>query len=218
VLRILGAYPDEIRDLLTDPEVDASLRSVLNHGGKVDLTSRSLDIRMPGKHLMQAKKHLEQATGMVHALERAGTGVWAQLASECGLAWDPKTTTMRGSIDGVRLESSLSTKPKRETTITAWFSPSLPQGTRIRHIALGADHKLGDPILDGMVSVRTTEPEQLAERIANDKVRGLLLEVVHGYQGSVVDVDSIILKAPGRLLKSLPTALQSVVELSKALH
>ena len=100
----------------------------------------------------------------------------------------------------------------------ATLGRALPEGTRVAHVASGAGQvRLADPILDGMLSVETSDAPALAERVCDDAVRGPLLEVLHGHPGSVLTAETVTLYAPGRLRGTLQQTVDVVVELAHAL-
>ena len=220
VLRIGGLHEAEIRELLNSRTVNARLTDLLEASGRIELSGRSLEIRTRGSHLDNTAGPLRLATSLVNGLHDAGDGQWRRFAEEHELRRFADTGVIEGRIDGVKLRIELRypDRPHRQTVVAAGFRPTLPDETKIQHNRFDVgDTKLGDPILDGMISVHTSDPAALAARISSDEVRGALLEVVHGYQGSVLTADGVHLVHDGRLLSELPKAVDAVVALVKAL-
>ena len=102
------------------------------------------------------------------------------------------------------------------TTITVPLS-GLPQQFSIVAGKQADAVRLGDPILDGMVSVRTEHPEQIAALLRDDALRGVLLAVVHAWPKSTVTNEHITLHLPHVRSSELEARLEEVTTLAAGL-
>ncbi len=220
-LYIRGDFPAEVRELLTQPSLLSCLSELIDAGSQVNLEEGTLEVRSPhGAYLDSLGESLRRATQLARALDQAGDGMWRQAASMYHLSGDA-THKLRGTVDGfpVRVQLQHADKPERKTVLSTSFSHLLPADTMIKHASYAVGRaELGDPVLNALLSVKTSDPDALAARICSEHVRGALLEVVHGYEGSFVTATEIHLISPGRLLQRLPHALDSVVALARALN
>ena len=217
-LRINGVDENGIRELLTDAEVHEAIRAILDAGGRIELSGSGLTVKVRGRHTDHAASRASEAIRLVHALTAAGRGAWETLAHAHGLAIDEAAAQISGTLRGVDVMIELLRGRSRTTRITALIARPLPGGTAVVHKDLGGGgERLGDPVLDGMVVARTSDAGALSDRVCQDEVRGALLEVVHGYPGSVLRSDRVELTAPGRLGRELKTAVNAAVELAAAL-
>ena len=209
-LRINGDREEDVRELMCDPDVLKNLRSVVHNGGKLTLRGRDLEIRVRGRHLENAEPRVRMATELVLALARARRKHWSAVAAVHGLEPEGHNRMKNGVLDVTWREGV--------TEIRGRVRRFLPTGTRVMHVDKGVGKvKLGDPILDTMVSIETSDPAALSERLSDDEVRGALLEVVHGFPGSMVTEREIILATrqwPGRFLEK---GVDAVKELQRGL-
>jgi len=207
-------YPLEVADILATPAVRSQLDAFIERKASVALREDRLLVTSTGDYLKEAEQALGAATRLAQALHVACEGRWIDLAVRHRLK--VRGDVMKGKIDGVQMRIELLKAPRR-TQITADLPASLPAKTKIAHAALKAgDAKLGDPIMDSMLSIQTSDADALAALLCNDRARGALLQIVHGFEGSVVTSNRIRLEAPGRLLAQLDDAVLAVVELVKA--
>lgn len=215
-LRIVAQQAEEARELLTDEDVEVAIWEILGVDGRIDLGSAELEVRVRGRHLEAVGVRLKEAVDLVHALAGAGQGAWRAVAELHGLAINPAATLISGDVDGIGLRIELDSD--RRTWVRASLPQPLPAGTRIVHKDRGSgDVRLGDPILDTLVSVRTGAPEVLAARISRDEVRGPLLELVHGMPGAEVRSNELVFVASGRLGKRLLAVTDTVLAAARAL-
>lgn len=85
--------------------------------------------------------------------------------------------------------------------MTASLRTSLPDGTLVVHADHGiVDKRLGDPVLDPLLTVQGPDLPALKDRLATEDVRGPLLDVLHGAPGSVLEATRVVCRPPSPLL------------------
>ena len=103
--------------------------------------------------------------------------------------------TAEGEIDGVPVRIVLPwvDGERWSTTITAWWTTPLPDGTVLRPTPPRrvAEDTIGDLFLDTALHIVTSDPDALKERLAHDELRGPLLDLVCGYPDSIVMADRV---------------------------
>lgn len=185
-LDIRGARPIEIADLLTHGHVHPVLVQTLATGGVLYVDGLELTLERAGHHLDHARRVLDEGVHLVQTLARARRDAWLDLARERGLVTDARAVHLTGLVDGIPMDVWF-----ESGSVVARLQTPLPRGTLVLH----ADHAvpdqrtptpLSDPVLDGRVVAYSTDPTTLRERLVHDEVRGPLLEVVHGYPGSML--------------------------------
>ncbi|MBX2798295.1 MAG: hypothetical protein KTR31_11515 [Myxococcales bacterium] len=215
-LRIRGAHAEEIRELLTDPEVQACLGALLTAQGGFHLRDGDLTIERCEPIGDGTRSILEELVRLVLGLEAARRGSWEAFAEGQGLALDWGALRLTGEMRGVPLTiQGLSGGP---TTIRAQLARVLPAATRVvRKESAKSGGALGDPVLDSLVSVQTDDLAVLRQRLCTEDVRGALLEVVHGFPGSSVRSDVVELWCPHWVGLDLHARVDLVLQLVRCL-
>lgn len=204
------------RDVLADPAVIETFLALWRDGIRTELKDDRVILVRRHVHAKGRRLALAGAVRLARALEQAVRGPWTRLAADRGLAVAPDGDLLSGRVDGIALTVRFVAADPGRTDVVATFHPALPLGSVLGPAGSGSV-RLGDPVLDGMIGVATPEPEALAERIARDEVRGLVLEVVHGHPGSEVAGDTVRLAVPGRLRAELGAKVDLALALAGAL-
>lgn len=222
LLHIRGPLP-EIRQLLTEPAVDAAIRALLAAEFQLLLEPSRLITKHAGDRYEGLAERVAQTLDLARALRDCWERPWADLVERLGLR-DESTDDLRklaGNVDGVALVVQQHKRTFAQTTlrVTAQLRTPLPLRTTLVHPAhgQGPSADLPDPILAGQVHARSDDPEALAARVCTDAVRGPLMEVVHGHPPSVVTSNRIGLLVPDSPLDPRPW-VDVVLELEQALH
>ncbi len=218
---IVGPDEQKIRQILSHPTVSRILLVAVADGREVEITSKTVRIHAKGTHLEQTERRLDEAVALVRAMAFAQSGPWAEFAAKHRLRIDKKTGVVTGKICGIPLKID-EYRPTyfgaTYTRIEAHLERPLPKGTHIVHTDLGSGPSeiLGDPILDSMVHVATSDIETLRARVVSDDARGALLEIVHGHPTSHVESRTVVALHEGMLLE-LDGPVEAVVELACSL-
>ena len=217
-LFIRGPHAREVVELLTEPAVDALLRQIVTTSTRLDIPRRFVELHTDGDQVDHAEVYLDLAANLANTLSKVMDEPWDTLVAEHNLTFTEDGNGIIGTILGQSITAEFVNKPVRKTVITAHLIRPLPERTYIRHPDHG-NHtdSIGDPILDSMLAISTSNAGVLADRLSKDDIRGLLLEVVHAHPGSTVTASTITFFAPGRLNRTLKASVQSVAELAAAL-
>ena len=218
-LRKVGRRPEELRDLLTDPDVEQALLAVHELQARVHIENAQLELYTPGDHLDDPQRAIAHAVQLVVALAEARRRHWRAVAGAYGLTLSASLDALHGTVGGIDVAAEYGSRPgtTTPTVIQATLRRPLPEGTHIVRAGLGPSRvTLGDPVLDAMLAMQTSDGTALAERLCTDEVRGPLLEVVHGHPRSEVTPTRVwlVMDWPGA---AFPTAFAAVVDLARAL-
>ena len=93
----------------------------------------------------------------------------------------------------------------------------LPPGLSVSAKQQSDGIRLGDPVLDGMVTVRGQDPERIRSLLRSDELRGVLLAVVHAWPGSSVTHQGVRLRMPGSCAVGLDARLEEATTLARLL-
>ena len=159
----------------------------------------------------------QEAITLAAELDRARVRGSLEAAERLSLSVKERKNTLRmlGTYREQTVEVSVDLR-RDTTTITVPLS-GLPQQFSVVAGKQADAVRLGDPILDGMVSVRTEHPEQIAALLRDDALRGVLLAVVHAWPKSTVTNKSITLRLPHVRSSELETRLEEVTTLAAGL-
>lgn len=199
---------DGARELLADPEVRRLLIALDGRG--VSIEGHVVTLTRIARFPEHVPAMLDVAVDLVHAMDAVTRGAWARVADRAGL-------TLEASDAGRRLIASTERRFEvRETggplklDLRAEVWPPLPPGTHVTAPAgRGVSESLRDPVLDGHLTVRTSDVEALRERLVRDDVRGALLEVLNAHADSVLTSTELRVVAIGRSERRLATAIDA---------
>lgn len=127
---------------------------------------------------------------------------------------------MSGRIENIPTTVMLRLHNRRPRThLTATLSRRLP--SRIRIHANGKRRnslRIGDPILDGTLTIEGDNAAAARELLSDDALRPLLLEALHPHPGSMVQDNTISIVVEGFVGEGLPEHVARLVDLATALN
>lgn len=218
-VRVAAGQHDEARALLCDPAVLDRLEALRQTDAQWELEDAALTVSFRGRHDQVGARGLRLGAEVARAVDRLLVPPWRELARDLGSELHPAAPRLAGHHGGVPVRVEVRLRKGAPTTwLLAWFAPTLPDGTRVMHRArLSRGRELGDPILDPMLRAESADLGELGRRLGQDAVRGPLLEVLHGFPGSSLRHDRVMLRVPGRAGPALPRRVRLVTELASAL-
>lgn len=221
-LTIRGSDPDTIREILTAPTVLEAFRDLRRKGATARLEQGQLhivhDVCLSDRLEIRTRSALELARELGAVLFRP----YDELASAHDLALTVLDAAfhLEGEVDGLstRIDSEMGNATNHHGTIIRVDVPGLPGDLRVtlRGEGDGDGQRLGDPILDPLVTV--TGPSELATRLDDAELRGDLLAVIHGYPRSRVARGSVTLITDHVLVSQLPGAAEAALALARTLR
>ncbi len=147
--------------------------------------------------------------------ELAGRHGWEVLPQDGGVR-------ARGPLGDARIDLLVGLGPglDRAGTLVRVSRDDLPHSLRVRRRRDGDERRfprLGDPILDRMVTYQGKELTLARQLLCHDDVRAPLLEVVHGMEGSWIGARGVALVAPGQCREDLVALVRQAAELAELL-
>jgi len=230
LVRVRGDEVEGCRSLLSTAAVRNALTPCAgNPRASLDLDGTRLSYRETGPvGLLDPGRTLELALRLGRSLVEAAEAPWTGLARSRGLqlahSRDGEGRTLSGRVGEVDVKVVLGADPHDpdapQTRVTASISPPLPGGLRLRGRARGvprAGISTGDPVLDGVVDVVTSDPDLARAVLAQGELTGPVLELLHGHPGSTVHPRGVVLVAAGWRRDDLEALLDATVELATLL-
>ena len=228
-LRVRGDDPAAVRAVLDHPSAAPALRAVMDGAAHTRLEKETLTLEVGGYGIDALEALVRTAVAGARALDAAVQAPWSALAATHGLQHQetPGDATLSGEIDGLHvLVRAQRAGAGARTRIQVDLCGGLPPGVRIRAGAGGP--RLGDPILDGRVTVETDPDDPavhaaalrwLQARIQDPRhdLRGCLMDVLHGMPDACVESGSVRCGLPHRAGPGLPDLLRRMVALGAAL-
>lgn len=170
------------------------------------------ELRLSGRRITVTRQDgappVALIAGALKLAELLSEGGWDRVAEKLGLTQDDEGT-LTGLVRGVPLTAMLDGE---DTVVSARVTG---HGVRAVHKDLGGGVSIGDPVLDGLVSLRG-DPEHLRQVLDPDTA-GALLAVVHAYAGSEVGPAGVRLVFPGMAIDELEELVERVVTLAESL-
>jgi len=185
-----------------------------------------LEVRYPLHVHKDIERYVRQVLQLTQALTEVALLPFRRLAARHGLREDLiyERIQLEGQVDGQELTvfgGLLPGKPGPWTVIDVSMPEALPQGLRVA-LRDRRGHeprlRLGDPILDPLLHVECRQPERARRLLADDELRGALLEVVHGHPGSCVGDDAVTLEVEGLAGEELDGLVEAVLALAASLR
>ena len=219
--RIQGDNPADVQALFADARLQSELlglfsTSRFNHfgGGAVVLEKR-------GRVTDDIGRLMEQALSIARQLSEARMRPWNDLVRrhpDLALSTpDRAHIALAGqTADGLHVQAAARLDAGR-TRLTVAVPADLPPGLVIAAGDRPGGVRLGDPVLDGMVSVSGAPAEVLRPLLLDDELRGELLAVVHAFPGSRVSGNSVVLNLPVASTLELADRLEDACRLARAL-
>ncbi|MBX2801087.1 MAG: hypothetical protein KTR31_25630 [Myxococcales bacterium] len=138
---------------------------------------------------------LRAAVALARALAEARQTLVAEALGQLGAALGQGADLTHTTVDGVPLEIHL---PSVRSTawscaVVATLSRPLPAGTRVvsSEVHGATDVDVGDLFLDLPLSIDTSDPPALRDRLATDDLRGAILDLLCSWPGSVLHADRV---------------------------
>ncbi len=211
--------------IMRDEAVVAGLLPLLEENAKVHLDDEWLSSSHPAILPNEFGPRVDQVVALAKALAGSTGRAARQLAED----YDLEVLETRGQIltRGTYRGFPLLVRTERpadgqafRTTIQAGVPSPLPANLHIERIgAAGANNglHLGDPILDATVVVQGQDRDAIAELLCDDDLRGDLLAVVHGHEGSYVKGQVVVLRVSSLTKDSLEGLVEEAVTAARAL-
>jgi len=166
----------------------------------------------------EAAALLPTALNIATALSAARLRPWQRLAAAHGLSLEVQRSTIQlsGQVDGMALSAHANTAAGH-ATVEVTVPATLPASLRVVSGRAAGAVKLGDPVLDGMVSATGAPIAVLRSLLRDDALRGDLLSVVHAFPGSRVEGRRVLLSLPYASSLELESAVADACRLAAAL-
>lgn len=215
---------DLARKILGDADVRATLKPVLEAGGRVWLTEYHVEVAYRGQLTADLHRRVTQTTTLATALERAPGRPFLRLAERLGwerpeLPGGPWTGGDLGPL-AVRVRY-IEDKGPAHTAVRV----KVPGLDRLGlHVSLedyaGSVPRLdlGDPIVDRLLHVYGKDGDAVRILLRDDDLRAELLEVVHGHPGSAVVRGTVLMAVPGFASERLAELVDRAVSLGERFH
>lgn len=196
VIFVEGPWTD-LQRLLQHPAVQKALLEAFVPGNRIEIGD-ALRLTAPAT----AAQPIQEMVLCAVVLARALDGVWGELVAEVArtVGVDPArfedVSQVEAQVEGIRMRVSRPVPGIHgtwELRWIAWLPEPLPQGTRIvaQQGSAGPDVLVNDPIIDKALRLSGDGIGSIRDRICDDAVRGLLLDVLCGHPGSVIHSDRI---------------------------
>ena len=215
-LRFRGASESTVVSLCDDDDLRSALRILANYTSYSKISGEEITVEQRGLMTESIAQLLSDALRIAETLDTARIRPWQDAAQQLNLALSERDTrlVLSGEHRGHTLKISADLKADT-TTITLPLS-GMPAG-----LSLVAGSKggltLGDPILDGMLTVSGHNPEAVRMLLQDDELRGVLLAVIHAWPGSSVTANRIMLSLPTTATEGLQERLEEVTTLASRL-
>jgi hypothetical protein len=216
--RFRSTDPEGTQALFTDPELRQAI-GYLSNGGSTNcrLENEQVVLERRGLISINLSDILDDVIMMTAALDDALIRPWQDIASRLVLVLSDsrRRVTLTGSHRERQVFLSVNLAANR--TIIDVPVTGLPAQLTITKGDKPGAVRLGDPILDGMVSVTGNEPDAIRALLRDDILRGELLAVVHAWPGSQITPKGIKLVMPGSAAVDLEARLEETTTLASTL-
>lgn len=214
---------DLARKILGDADVRATLKPVLEAGGRIWLTEYHVEVAYRGQLTADLHRRVTQTTTLATALERAPGRPFRALAERLG--WEtpelPGGPWAGGTLGELTVRVRYREGKGPPHTVVRVQVPGLDRlglYVSLEDYAGAAPRlELGDPIVDRLLHVHGTDEEAVRTLLRGDDLRAELLEVVHGHAGSAVARGAVMLAVPGFASDRLEELLDRAVALAERL-
>ncbi|MCB9758395.1 MAG: hypothetical protein H6739_01010 [Alphaproteobacteria bacterium] len=221
VLRIAGVEAEELASVQA---LARSLGPLTLWAGHLRIEGDRLTIQ-GGPELGGYAAHcLDVLVDVVGDVSSAVLGPWRRLADAHaltrGVARDCPLR-MAGTVDGVAVEVELRHAPRTRrlgTVVRARLATRLPGDLVLRGGSGEGTMTLHNPVLRMLVTAEGQDPAAANRLLDDEALCHRVIEVVHGWPGSWVGPDQVLLRADGLLSARLEEAVAMVVELTQALE
>ncbi len=223
--RIFCADEAAATAILTGREVEDRLMDLLDDTAHLHLDGAWLASRHPSIAPTEFGARVDRVIALARALAAGPRRAILGLAEARDLEFTETSdrlvarATYRSYPLTVRFERPRG-EPLLHTTIEVGLPTTLPPHLTIQRIGPVAPDdrlELGDPILDTTVAVTGDDPRAIGGLLRGDELRGDLLEVVHGHEGSCVRDNKVVLTVPGLAIDTLEGLVEDAVTLARGL-
>ena len=215
-LRIRGASEASIVSMFADADLQRALRVLTNYAHFSKLKDNSIIVEQRGMMTDSIDQLVSDALHIAEAMDSARMRPWQEAAHQQKLSLSEQSDRLilSGEHRGHTIKITVDLK-QDTTTITLPLS-GMPAGLSVV-ASTEAGIKLGDPILDGMLTVLGSNPETVRMLLLDDELRGVLLAVVHAWPGASVNASRIRLPLPHTDATDLAARLEEVTTLASRL-
>lgn len=223
-LRITSSDPAAALAALRNPEVGTAFRSVLGDDLRVTLEGRELKILQVGVADREIGQRYDRLLVLARAVDGALVAPWRRMAAAHGLSL--KADDRRVRVDGEWAGMALTASAGRwsggasRTSVRVRVPAELPRDLWIVRRDEAAPEgclDLPDPVIGHLLCVRCPRPELVPALLDDDELRTLLLEVVHGHPGSVIQNDTVTLEIDGFATNGIEHEVDLAARLARAL-
>ena len=207
---------EELFAVLRHSSVKKRLETLYSNGCRIVLHSDHLDIGVmrANRKAKKVARDIKAAVKLGKALEGVALRPWRALAKSYGLKVDG--FWLSGTVSDVPINVRFLRNPDPGTHIVVGVQPTLPQATWIAR-KVDEPEPIGDPILDRVVQIETSDAAALSKRVVRDEIRGPLLDWV-AERGGVVRSDRVELVLSGLVREELGAPITAAVELAGLLR
>lgn len=203
--------------MFSDPALRRDLSSLLTPCSYSRLHGQHVILEAQGRSKTPVESMLEEAVKLARSLDNARLSPWQAAASRHNLELRDQVSriTLSGTHRGrhVVINADL----RGNATFIDVPVTGLPAGLSITRGKDPAGVRLGDPVLDGMITVKGRNPDALRALLRDDDLRGELLAVVHAWPGSAVVREGVRLCLPGAAAEGLEARLEEATALASRL-
>lgn len=215
-LRFRGESAASITALFADHNLQHTLQFLSNYTHFSKLKGREVIVDQRGLMTDSIDLLVSDALRIAQAMDMARLRPWQELAHQLGLSLSEQLDriVLSGEHRGHTIKLTVDLK-QDTSTITLPLS-GMPAGLSVV-ASTEAGIKLGDPILDGMLTVGGSNPDAVRMLLLDDELRGVLLAVVHAWPGASVNASRIRLPLPHTDTTDLAARLEEVTTLASRL-
>ena len=153
---------------------------------------------------------MDEALQLAQALDAARLAPWLRIATAHNLHLEDAQQTLTLTRAALRVRVDFAAE---QTTITMAI-PDLPAGLLITAGSTPSAIRLGDPVLDGMISAHGDNEDAIRSLLRDDDMRGELLAVLHAWPDSTITASGIRLVLPTTTGADFDARLDEITALS----
>ncbi|MFT5680028.1 MAG: hypothetical protein ACI8RZ_000933 [Myxococcota bacterium] len=216
-LRIRSADEAATKALFREPTLRRAVGALANGCTYSRLENTEVILEQQGKLSVGVDRMLDDVLQLVAALDGAPLAPWQAVSSRLSLNLidQGSRANLSGTHRGQRVVLSVNLAA-RQTIIDVPIT-GLPSGLSITAGKKSDAIRLGDPVLDGMVSATGRNPDAIRTLLRDDDLRGELLSVIHAWPGSAVTPRGVRLIMPGAAAEGLDARLEEATTLAATL-
>lgn len=216
-LRFRGASESSVVSLFADDALQDALQVLNNYSHFSRLKGNEVIVEQRGLMTDSIDVLVNDALNIAAVMEAARVRPWQDAANVLKLSLREQNDRLILSGEHRTHAIEIATDLKQDTTTITLPLSGMPAGLSVTAGSEAAGLTLGDPILDGMVTVSGNNPDAVRMLLKDDELRGVLLAVVHAWPGSSVTASRIRLALPTTDTTDLPARLEEVTTLASRL-